>query len=264
MKNEVTNTEVKKMIKINKLKISKLFYEMNPLRDPKERLKIAEELFLNNCVQNNLSQREKNAFSERKKLPKLNLQNIKNVYNFSNRNNQINKNNNITKSLSEKFLITSLKIPKNSIKYLKNKNNFNKNKNNKDFHKNYSQYKKVIIHKNCMNKNELDFNKFKGKDFENEILKDTLNKQKTSFNMLNNYYSYENSLDENNITPRNNIKYDIKKYYRSNMILPKITKQFIKPLFENNKSKEIKDIFSLKQYQIKEIEEKLKLKPFIY
>lgn len=48
------------------------------------------------------------------------------------------------------------------------------------------------------------------------------------------------------------------------MILPKITKKYIMPSFENNKSKEINDIISLKQYEMKEVEESIKVKPFIH
>ena len=259
MEKEETKTEVKNIIKINKLKISKLFYEMNPLRDPKERLKIAEDLFLNNCIQNNL-QKEKQSLSERKKFPKLNIKNLKYIYDYTNRNiPTINKkNNHFAKNLSQNFLITSLKLPISNIKYRKIKiiNKINKNSFKID-----RQLEKRIKPKINLNKIESNFNKYNCEDFENENLKDIFNKnEKISLNILNNNFSYESS--DNNIIRNNN--YDIKKYYRSNMVLPKITKKYIKPLFENNKSKEIKDLFSLKQYQIKEIEEKIKTKPFIY
>ena len=97
-------------------------------------------------------------------------------------------------------------------------------------------------------------------------------KKNLSLNYLDKNFSYESENNSNNNIENNknnyinnyNFNYGIKKYYKSRMILPKITKKYIMPSFENNKSKEIKDIFYLKQYQMKEIEESLKLRPFVH
>ena len=118
MKNKGNQVNIKINVeqKPKKFSISKLFFKMNPLRDPKMRLKIAEDMFLNKCIQNNLSQREYESFSERKKLQKYNLKKIKYAYDFSFgelSNNSIQKNinniniNNILNNKSD-ILITSL------------------------------------------------------------------------------------------------------------------------------------------------------------
>ena len=250
--------------KINKLSISKLYFKMNPLHDPKIRLKLVEDLFLSNCIKKNLSQRDNNAFSEIKRLKKYNIKELKYAYDFSTgiSNNSIQNNinantTNIINKNTDNILITSLK--KN--KYLKINNSSLK-------YKNYFTKKNNLINKGIQTK--LDLNKFKcnlNKIDDNKKIKKNL-----SLNYLDKNFSYESENNSNNNIENNknnyinnyNFNYGIKKYYKSRMILPKITKKYIMPSFENNKSKEIKDIFYLKQYQMKEIEESLKLRPFVH
>ena len=266
MINEENQTDNINKIKIDKLKVTKLFYEMNPLRDPKIRLKIAEDIFLNNCIRNNLSQRENHSLSDRKKFPKINIDSIKYAYNFSTKqtpintiyNKDININNIYSKYNAKDILITSLKIlPKNRFKYIKNKKNNEIKKSNNNVDNNAQK-------KYCLNKIKP---KSIIKQLNNKKIEGTLNvnaiKKKLSLNSFDKDYTF--NLDSNNhcLFYRSN-NYDIKKYYRSNMVLPKITKKYILPSFENNKSKEIKDIFTLKRYQMKVIEESLKLKPFLH
>ena len=267
MINEGNQTDNINKIKIDKLKITKLFYEMSPLRDPKIRLKIAEGIYLNNCIKNNLSQKENYSLSDRKKYPKINIDSIKYAYNFSTKqtpintiyNKETNINNMHSKYNAKDILITSLQLlPKHKFKYIKNK------KNNEIIKNNINNADKNILKKYSLNKikpksiiKQLNNKKIEGKINNNDI------KKNLSLKCFDKDYSF--NLDSNNkpLFYRNN-NYDINKYYRSNMVLPKITKKYILPSFENNKSKEIKDIFTLKQYQMKVVEESIKLKPFVH
>ena len=267
------NEDNQKKIKINKLKISNLFFEMNPLREPKIRIKLAEDLFLNNFLQNNFPLREYYSLSDRKQNHKFDLQKIKYAYDFStgqiaskNYQNNINKINTImniqNNNPNNNFLITSLKLSINNNKFLKNKIKDDEKKQNNYFHKKYKMIDKGIQKGSYLNKNKSNLNKLIAENMLNKKIKDIkyINmKRNLSLNCLekniNNNY-------ENNYIINNN--YDIRKYYRNNMILPKITKTYLMPSFENNKSKEIKDLYSLKQYEMKEIEESMKLKPFIH
>ena len=264
MINEENQTDSINKIKKNKLKISKLYYQMNPLRDPKLRSKLAEDIFLNNCIQNNLSQKENHSFSDRKKYPKINIDSIKYAYDFSTKQVPINTNettiNNINPKYNTKeFLITSLQLlPKNKFKYIKIKKNnelIKNNNNNIDIngHKKY-----------CLNKIK---SKSIIKQLNNKKIEDKINNNIYKNISLNNYdkdYKFNCDSKNNSMFHKINNNYDIKKYYRNNMILPKITKKYILPSFENIKSKEIKDIISLKQYQMKVVEESIKLKPFFH
>lgn len=269
MKNEGTQVKIKnnEEPKYKKLSISKLFFKMNPLYDPKIRLKIAENIFLNYCIKNNLSQRENNSFSQRKKLQKYDLKKIKYAYDFSigqlsKSSIQSNNNSSITNILNKnknKILITSLK----NNKFLRMNDSSSKHK--KYYYKKNNLIKKGIQTKSYVNKLKSNLNKIK--DNENKAIKKNL-----SLNCLEKNFSYEGESNCNIYNISNNNNYISKCHYnfdfhnnsKSNAFLPKITKKYVIPFFENNKSKEIKDIFSLKQYQMKEIEESLKLKPFVY
>ena len=252
MKKEKNNQN---KLKIKKLKISKLFYEMSPLYEPKIKLKIIEELFSNKFINNNLSQREKRI--DKNTFQTYNLKGLKYVHDFSigkvpikkcNANIKIKKTNSPQNNINN-LLITSLKTPKYYNKYLKL--NINDNKKNNDDN---IQFEKINNIKNdYINKFKSNFS---SENFENQLLKKTLNKNNINFSLLENNSNYDFNY--------NKLNYNNSKYYRSNMILPKITKKNIIPSFSYNRSKEIKDLYSLKQYEMKEIEERMKLKPFIY
>ena len=258
MKKEENNNN---KVKIKKLKISKLYYEMNPFYDPQIKLKIAENLFLNNCIKNNFSLKEKN--TDKGSFKKYNLRDIKYVHDFAIGKRPLNELNlnikqkkiNIQQNNINNLLITSLKSPRYSYKFIQLK--INDNKNNYDDN---NQFEKIMTNKKTY------INKFKSnfssENFENKLLKQTLNKNNIHMNLLENNFNYD--LNKNMLNDKSYINYDSTKYYRSNMILHKKTKKYIIPSFECNKSKELKDLYSLKQFEMKEIEERMKLKPFIY
>ena len=256
MKNNENIKERNNNKKIKKIKISNLFYQMNPLRDPNVKIKLIENLFLNNCIQNNLEQKENHPMSERKDLPKIKIKNLKNVHGFCTGK-------------------TPLTLKKNNIKNIHiilNHDNSNKNSISNDSNIQQKKDKNLLITSLILpqdNKNfNIQINNSIGNKIQNKFSR--INKNKYHINMkkninLNLLEKNNNSENENNyIYKRNSSIYDIKRYYRSNMILPKITKKYIMPSFENNKSKEINDIISLKQYEMKEIEESIKVKPFIH
>ena len=256
MKNDENNNERNNNKKINKLKISNLFYQMNILRDPNVKIKLIENLFINNCIKNNIEQKENHPMSERKNLPKIKIKHLKYVHDFCtgrtpltlkknnikniriilnpdiNNKNSISNDSNIQQKKDKNLLITSLILPQDN-------KNFNIQINNSIGNKIKNKFSRI-------NKNKYHINM----------------KKNLSLNLLEKNNNSEN--DNTYFYKRNSSIYDIKRYYRSNMILPKITKKYIMPSFENNKSKEINDIISLKQYEMKEVEESIKVKPFIH
>ena len=164
---------------------------------------------------------------------KYNIKNIRIILNPDiNNKNSISNDSNIQQKKDKNLLITSLILPPDN-------KNFNIQINNSIGNKIKNKFSRI-------NKNKYHINI----------------KKNLSLNLLEKNNNSEN--DNTYFYKRNSSIYDIKRYYRSNMILPKITKKYIMPSFENNKSKEINDIISLKQYEMKEIEESIKVKPFIH
>ena len=240
--------------KINKLKISNLFYEMSPIHDPYIRLNLVKNIFLYNCIKKDVLQRE-SPISERISLPKFkntNLKRIKFAHNNSmsqiltkfkiknSKNMQINPNpstNSLSSSVSREknginFLITSVKSSMNN-------KNINYNVNNRGTQLKQRFYGDIN-------------NKHNNKDNKSTIINSNMKKERNMNLLIKVNGKTYNNLRKNNsiyITKKNNNRY--------NNFLPKISKQSMSPSY----SKETKDLFSLRQrlFEKRDNEESTKL-----
>ena len=224
-----------KIVKINKLKISNLFYEMKPLREPNLKVKFLKNHFLNECIKKKIPLKEKSQISERKSLPKIKIKKLKYVHDHSvgnmrtdNRSSSIspekNVNYNSTASIRESLKNKYLILNTNNTLRKKYKSKYIY-RNREPLFNNKTSINYIIEKKDC------NINKFGNKKI--KILNLKKNKSNLNKKMIN----------------RNN-----------NNMLPKITKKFINPFL----SEEVKDIISLKQYEMREIGEALKMRPFIH
>ena len=233
--------------RINKLKISKLFFEMNPMYEPSARLKLAENFFSNKLLMNTLiKKKNKSLLSYTKRFPNRKINNLKYIYEYSKdtklqeSNNNINNSNDLINNKytidiksPKNFLMTTLKLPKYS--RLKNKMIINKQNLSMNNNKN-----KLTIDKGILNKTKYYVIKI-DKDMEKKV------KTKNKIEICNNSNVLKKSLSlnilekssENNVIFRNDLINKKILFYkishRNKMVLPKISKQYISPSFGNHK-----------------------------
>ena len=268
-----------------KMKISKLYYKMNPKRDPYNRILDIQNIFLSKCISNN-----NNKNDEPKNKKDKNLKEIKDLneyYNNINKsiNNRSNELNNYPISLNQEevpyffndysdIFQTSIKV--NNTNY-KNKNvscsesKFNINNNSSDiFSKrssnvnnnnssiNYEQTKSTFNKAKILNKNnshsyilKLDKTYYKSPTLNKKIC--VLNPKKKKINNSSKFSLSNNSslfFSDN----------DMAKY---NDYIPFAKQNYLNGQFDFDISKKI-TLTQLKQYQIKETQNRNKVKPFVY
>ena len=266
-----------------KMKISKLYYKMNPRRDPYNRILDIQNLFLSKCISTNIN---KNNEDEKQKLKKKNnlkeLKDINEYYNnISKKNFDIDENTKYQFSLNQEevpyfndyssIFQTSIKI--NNTNY-KSKNiscsdsKFNNSKINmsninskgssniiNNSSNNYEQSRstfnkpKILTHSHSYVV-KLDKTYYKSPTLNKKIL--VLNHKKkfnnsSRFSMSNNSSYYFNDSD----------------MAKFNEFNPFAKQNYLNGQFDFDLSK-TKALGQLKQYQIKETQNRNKVKPFVY
>ena len=266
-----------------KMKISKLYYKMNPRRDPYNRILDIQNLFLSKCISTNIN---KNNEDEKQKLKKKNnlkeLKDINEYYNnISKKNFDIDENTKYQFSLNQEevpyfndyssIFQTSIKI--NNTNY-KSKNiscsdsKFNNSKINmsninskgssniiNNSSNNYEQSRstfnkpKILTHSHSYVV-KLDKTYYKSPTLNKKIL--VLNHKKkfnnsSRFSMSNNSSYYFNDSDMATFNEFN----------------PFAKQNYLNGQFDFDLSK-TKALGQLKQYQIKETQNRNKVKPFVY
>ena len=267
-----------------KMKISKLYYKMNPKRDPYNRILDIQNIFLSKCISDNI-----NKNNEPKKKKEQNLKEIKDLneyYNNINKSisNKSNDINNYQISLNQEevpyffndystIFQTSIKV--NNTNY-KNKNiscseskfNYNNgsdicskrssNINNNNSSINYEQTKSTFNRAKILNKNnshsyilKLDKTYYKSPTLNKKIC--VLGPKKRKI-----YNSSKFSLSNNSSLVFNDN--DMAKY---NDYIPFAKQNYLNGQFDFDLSKKTA-LTQLKQYQIKETQNRNKVKPFVY
>ena len=266
-----------------KMKISKLYYKMNPRRDPYNRILDIQNLFLSKCISTNIN---KNNEDEKQKLKRKNnlkeLKDINEYYNnISKKNFDIDENTKYQFSLNQEevpyfndyssIFQTSIKI--NNTNY-KSKNiscsdsKFNNSKINmsninskgssniiNNSSNNYEQSRstfnkpKILTHSHSYVV-KLDKTYYKSPTLNKKIL--VLNHKKkfnnsSRFSMSNNSSYYFNDSD----------------MAKFNEFNPFAKQNYLNGQFDFDLSK-TKALGQLKQYQIKETQNRNKVKPFVY
>ena len=266
-----------------KMKISKLYYKMNPRRDPYNRILDIQNLFLSKCISTNIN---KNNEDEKQKLKRKNnlkeLKDINEYYNnISKKNFDIDDNTKYQFSLNQEevpyfndyssIFQTSIKI--NNTNY-KSKNiscsdsKFNNSKINmsninskgssniiNNSSNNYEQSRstfnkpKILTHSHSYVV-KLDKTYYKSPTLNKKIL--VLNHKKkfnnsSRFSMSNNSSYYFNDSD----------------MAKFNEFNPFAKQNYLNGQFDFDLSK-TKALGQLKQYQIKETQNRNKVKPFVY
>ena len=266
-----------------KMKISKLYYKMNPRRDPYNRILDIQNLFLSKCISTNIN---KNNEDEKQKLKRKNnlkeLKDINEYYNnISKKNFDIDENTKYQFSLNQEevpyfndyssIFQTSIKI--NNTNY-KSKNiscsdsKFNNSKINmsninskgssniiNNSSNNYEQSRstfnkpKILTHSHSYIV-KLDKTYYKSPTLNKKIL--VLNHKKkfnnsSRFSMSNNSSYYFNDSD----------------MAKFNEFNPFAKQNYLNGQFDFDLSK-TKALGQLKQYQIKETQNRNKVKPFVY
>lgn len=253
-----------------KMKISKLYYKMNPKRDPYNRILDIQNLFLSKCVSTN-----KISDDNLKNKKKKNLSDIKDINEYYNK---INKNINEIKTQEENqnhfngysnFFQTSIKVnnenyKKKNMSELESKinNNINSNLNSNIFNEtssnNYNHSKETFNKPKILNHSQshsqvlrLDKTYYKYPTLNKKIyVLNHKNKTEdigpTKFSLSSNpsYFYNNNSPNNKNYPPFPKQNY--------------LNFQFDFDIIKNS------TLGQLKQYQMKEIQNRKKLKPFIY
>ena len=257
-----------------KMKISKLYYKMNPKRDPYNRILDIQKIFLSKCVATNINKKEdieKN--SKEKKLKEL--KDINDYYNTITKNNENTK---YQYSLNQEevpyfndystIFQTSIKINHTNYK-TKNiscsESKFNNSKkNNSNFgssnlinnsSNNYEQSKSIFNKSKILSHShshvlKLDKTYYKNPTLNRKIC--VLNHKKKFFNssrfsLSNNSSCFFNDSDMAKLSD----------------YVPFAKQNYLNGQFDFDISK-IKALGQLKQYQIKETQNRNKVKPFVY
>ena len=77
-----------------KMKISKLYYKMNPQRDPYNRILDIQNLFLTKCISNDLNRNNDENFKLKKEKNLKEIKDINDYYNNLNKDSKLSKENN--------------------------------------------------------------------------------------------------------------------------------------------------------------------------
>ena len=250
------------LTKDGKMKISKLYYKMNPKRDPYNKILDVQNMFFSKCVSMNQDKQSGNKIRKQRSLK--DVRDMSDIYNKN-----MNKNRTQTIINVEDlpyYYSDSSNIFQTALKIINNTNDKNSTKD-----------------KNQTNDNS----KFSTNIIDSSINNQKSNKQKT----LNQSHSYVIKLDKTyyksptthkkiyilNKTKKENEKYqgifknndnttiffndsDMSKY---NEIIPLSRQNYLIDNFDFDNSKK-STLTHLKQYQLRETQNKAKLKPFVY
>ena len=263
-----------------KMKISKLYYKMNPKRDPYNRILDIQNLFLTKCISTNLNKNDDLKLKKEK-----DLKDLKDINEFYNNINNNKNNNNYQLSLNQEevpyffndyssLFPTSIKV--NNTNY-KNKNiscsesKFNSNinlsdinnsmgssnRNNNNSSINYEPSKSTFNKPIILNKShshsyvlKLDKTYYKSPTLNKKVCVLNHKNKKTNnaskFNLSNSSFIFNDS--------------DMTKY---NDYIPFAKQNYLNGQFDFDLSRKI-TLSQLKQYQIRETQNKNKVKPFVY
>lgn len=268
-----------------KMKISKLYYKMNPKRDPYNRILDIQNLFLTKCIAGNIEKKDED---NQKTIKDKNLKELKDINDYYN---VIIPKNNYKNDESKKFQLalnpeevpyfndystlfqTSIKVNNNNLDYKsknvscseskfnnsKESNRINSNKDN-DKIKNNSLYN--------YGKNKLDFDKPKLLNHSHSYVvkldktyykSPTLNKK---FYFLNQKNKIINNLSRFKFL-NNSTYFNDSDMAKLSEYIPFAKQNYLNGQFDFDLSK-MRELKQLKQYQIKEIQNRNKVKPFVY
>ena len=264
-----------------KMKISKLYYKMNPKRDPYNKILNIQNLFLSKCISTNIN---KNNNIEKMKKEK-NLKEIKDINEYYNNINQlmnhkIEDNNNYQFILNQEenpyyfndynsnIFPTSIKVNNTNYKNKKlscseskidnsninNKQSSNINNNNSSLNNNQSistYNKPKILHHSHSYDVKLDKTYYKNPTINKKICilnhKNKIINNSSRFSLSNNSSGF---FDDSDMTKYNDYIPFAKQHY--------LNGQFDFDLSKKN------ELGQLKQYQMKENHNRIKVKPFVY
>jgi hypothetical protein len=250
--------------KNGKMKISKLYYKMNPKRDPYNKIMDVQNIFLSKCVSF-----DKNKTLEKKLRKQKSLKDIKDMNDYFN---NMNKTGNQIVLISEgipyyyddysNIFQTAIKIDnKTNYKNVNIYNNgslqsFDNSKLNSNFiessFNNNSMKPKLLNHSNSYII-KLDKIYYKTPNLNRKIY------------ILNNKSRKEVEKSQNLFKLSNNstIFFDDSDMSKYSEIIPLSRQNYLNEQFEFDKYKK-SNLTYLKQYQIKETQNRIKTKPFIY
>ena len=251
----------KVMTKNGKMKISRLYYKMNPRRDPYNKILEVKNIFLSKCVSINKDKILEKKIQKQKSLK--DLRNINEYYNKINKNNrQILLNPEIMNYKYDDYssiFQTSIKIDnktnyKNNIQDSNNSGsiqNDNTNFNEASFN-NQSMKEKILNHSHSY-VIKLDKTYYKYPIFNRKIY--VLNNK--------NRREYEKNPSIFKLADNTNIFFNDSDMSKYNEIIPLSRQNYLIDNFDFDNSKK-STLTHLKQYQIRETQNKAKLKPFVY
>jgi hypothetical protein len=267
-----------------KMKISKLYYKMNPKRDPYNRILDIQNLFLSKCISTNIN---KNNEDEKQKLKKdKNLKELKDINEYY--NNISKKNFDIVENTKYQFSLNQEEVPyfndyssifQTSIK-INNTNYKSKNISCSDSKFNNSKINMSNINSkgtsniinNSSNNNEQSksmFNKPKILTHSHSYVvkldktyykSPTLNKKILVLNHKNKKF---NNLSRFSLSNNSSYYFNDSDMATFNEFNPFAKQNYLNGQFDFDLSK-TKALGQLKQYQIKETQNRNKVKPFVY
>ena len=225
-----------------KLKVSKLYYKMNPKRDPVNRIKEIQELFLNKCLSS--------SYNKSSRLDAKFQKNIKDIQYINEcHNKNLNKNNSVENIFNNnfddysKFFPTSIKV-----------------ENNKDNTNNYSSSKNSETHMPSVyfnNPNILNTKETK----ENNENKKNIVKSHSQILKLDKTYC-KAPLSRLYVLGKRNKDWIFPRHF-SNVEDPKVKFSYLQFDYDIEKTKN-GSLGQLKQYEMKESQNLMKPKPFVY
>ena len=223
-----------------RLKVSKLYYKMNPKRDPINRIKEIQDLFLNKCLSSSCNKSSKLDLKQQK-----NIKDIQYVNECHNKN--LNKQNSvediIISDLNDysKFFPTSIKIENNKES---SNNNFSSKNTGSDLPSVYFNSPNIL--------NNIQENK--------EVKKNIILKSHSQILKLDKVYC-KAPLNRKYVLGKRNRGWMFPKVYSGDN--PKVKLSFLKCDYDFEKTRN-GSLGQLKEYEMKEVQNLMKLKPFVY
>ena len=264
-----------------KMKISKLYYKMNPKRDPYNRILDIQNLFLTKCISNDLNRNNDENFKLKKEKNLKEIKDINDYYNNLNKDSKLSKenNNNYQISLNQEevpYFNDYSTIFQTSIKM--NQTNYkNKNISCSESKFNNSNINSKVSSNINYNNSSINYDKSKSTFNKPKILSHShshsyvLKLDKNYYNCpsLNKKIYILNHKKKLNNTSRFSLSNSSSGYFNDSDIskindyIPFAKQNYLNGQFDFDLSKKT-TLGQLKQYQMKEIQNRTKVKPFIY
>ena len=252
--------------KNGKMKISKLYYKMNPRRDPYNKIIDVQNFFLSKCVSLNKNKNFENKFQKQKSLKELRNFNEYDIK-FNQSGSQISKSPEDTLQFSNNdfsnIFQTSIKIDNIKTNY----KNLNLNNNEALQNIDNSKINSNIIGP-CFNNNAIK-SRILNQSKSYVIKLDKTYYKIPTFNkkiyILNNRNKKESEKRKHifRFSDNSSILFDDSDMSKYNEIIPLSRQNYLNEQFFFDNSKK-NTLSYLKRYQIKEIQNSRKIKPFIY